>query len=64
MQGLLGLKPVAVLAEVQGAQLLAGLADEVGFADEDLVGLCGLACYADMTMAAPSSGHAMGWCSA
>ena len=40
MQPLLGLKPVAVPAEVQGLELLAGLAEQVAFADQDLVGLC------------------------
>jgi hypothetical protein len=47
MQTLLGLKPVAVPAEVQGAELLAGGADEVAFADEDLVGLCRGVGYAE-----------------
>jgi len=47
MQALLGLKPVAVPAEVQGAQLLAGLADQVAFADEDLIGLRRFPSYAE-----------------
>jgi hypothetical protein len=34
------LKPVAVPAEMQRTQLVAGLADQVAFADQDLVGLC------------------------
>ena len=42
-----GLEPVAISAEVHGAQLLAGLADEVAFADQDLVGLCRRGSYAD-----------------
>jgi hypothetical protein len=32
---------------VQGAELFAGFADEVAFADEDLVGLCRFARYAE-----------------
>jgi hypothetical protein len=47
MQTLLGLKPVAVPAEVQGPELLAGLAEQVAFADQDLVGLCRFARYAE-----------------
>jgi hypothetical protein len=35
----LRLKPVAVSPEVQRAQLLAGLANKVAFADQDLVGV-------------------------
>src|SRR3954471_6899471 len=34
-----GLKPVAVAPEVQRAQLLARLSDQVAFADQDLVGI-------------------------
>src|SRR5437868_6582505 len=33
----LGLKPVAIPAEMQRAQLLARLTDQIAFADEDLV---------------------------
>jgi hypothetical protein len=32
---------------VQGAELLANLSDQIAFADQDLVGLCGFASYAD-----------------
>jgi hypothetical protein len=32
---------------VQRAQLLAGLADQIAFADQDFVGLCGFGSYAD-----------------
>jgi hypothetical protein len=32
---------------MQRAKLLARLADEIAFADQDLVGLCGFASYAD-----------------
>jgi hypothetical protein len=32
---------------MQGAKLLAGLADQIAFGDQDLVGLCRFASYAD-----------------
>jgi hypothetical protein len=50
----LGLKPVAVPAGVQRPQLLARLADQVVFADEDLVGLCGFMRYAERFPGSPA----------
>jgi hypothetical protein len=49
---------------MQGTQLLAGLADQVAFANQDLVGLCRFARYADITVAFQSPGVRPGGCSA
>src|SRR5215207_8455493 len=50
----LRLQPVAVAAEVQRAQLLARLSDQVALADQDLVGLCRFPRYAERFPRSPA----------